>query len=103
MCGKETEEQTKNGPCELDVYHLTDTDLPAWLIETFNDTTLECEHCKKRLHLKIDYEFKVTGITLEPSDNLDYVDWKVQNKNRELHGNNTNIWTKGEQQNEPTE
>ncbi len=83
FCGKEVYEQTKSGPCMMDTYKFNDPNLPTWVMESFNDSEIECYECGKRMRIKFDYEVVVKSKSIEPVDNLDYVQWTEEKRKKE--------------------
>jgi len=74
FCKKEIEEQTKAGPCLLESYKWNDPFLPVFIMEDFDNVEVRCPVCKRRFRIKFDYQVIRRGCSLEPIDNLDYLE-----------------------------
>jgi len=86
FCKKEIEEQTKNGPCDLKYYKWDDADLPVWMMETFNDTEIECYHCERTFRIVFNFEVVVRDRRLETVDNLSMLELEQMRKEEEEQG-----------------
>lgn len=80
FCKIDVEEQTKSGPCCLDVFRFSDPDLPVWVMQDFDGLEIECYNCEKRFIIRFDFQVIVKSRKLEPASNLDLLELELQKK-----------------------
>lgn len=86
FCGEQIEDQTKSGPCMLEVYRFEDDDLPPWVMEAFDGSEIDCYKCGRRNRIVFDLEIIVKRKAIEPVDNLDYLELKSQEAEEKDNG-----------------